>query len=163
MKAIVSGVSYELTKSDHRWLASGQPLPEIIVRLPNGNWLLRDGARLMELDVENISENQKQFSMRSGHKRFQVLLQNHSDVLLEKMGFRTTGVSTSASVRSPMPGLISKVLVEPGSNVLAGDPLFVLDAMKMENLVKAPVDATIKQVLIKIGDRVEKGQELILF
>ena len=163
MKAIISGRTYQLNASENRLMADDTALPEIVCQLPNGNWLLRDGGNLMELEVISQSKDRKQFKFKSGHQTFDVLLRDRSDDLLEKMGFQEAGMAQSSAVKAPMPGLISKVLVETGTVVSAGDPLFVLDAMKMENLVKAPVDATISAVLIKPGDRVEKGQELILF
>lgn len=163
MKAVISGRTFQLTASDNRLMADDLTLPEIVGQLPNGNWLLRDGGNLMELELIGQSKDRKQFKFKSGHQTFDVLLRDRSDDLLEKMGFHESGMSQSSAVKAPMPGLISKVLVEVGMVVSAGDPLFVLDAMKMENLVKASVDATVSAVLIKPGDRVEKGQELILF
>lgn len=163
MKAVISGKTFELSRQGDRWLADDCALPEIIRQLPNGNWLLREEGRLLEMEVESVSKDKKHFRIRSGDQKIDVVLRDRSDELLEKMGFRETGSAASASVRAPMPGLISKVIVEAGAVVSAGDPLFVLDAMKMENLVKAPVDGTVSVVLIKPGDRVEKGQDLILF
>jgi len=59
--------------------------------------------------------------------------------------------------------LVLKVLVAEGDEIKKGDNLFVLEAMKMENIIKAPADAAIKNIKIKPGDKVEKGQLLILF
>jgi biotin carboxyl carrier protein len=59
--------------------------------------------------------------------------------------------------------LVLKVLVAEGDEIKKGDNLFVLEAMKMENIIKAPADATIKSIKIKPTDKVEKGQLLILF
>jgi len=47
--------------------------------------------------------------------------------------------------------------------VLKGDNLFILEAMKMENIIKASADVVVKTVKIKPGDKVEKGQVLLLF
>ncbi|MBY0435500.1 MAG: acetyl-CoA carboxylase biotin carboxyl carrier protein subunit, partial [Cyclobacteriaceae bacterium] len=67
------------------------------------------------------------------------------------------------AVKAPMPGLIIDLRVNAGDTVKTGDPLLVLEAMKMENIIKAPGDGTVKQVKIKKGDSVEKGQLLIEF
>ena len=58
------------------------------------------------------------------------------------------------AVRAPMPGNILKVNVSEGSSVKAGDILFILEAMKMENEIVAPKNGTITSVSVKTGDTV---------
>ena len=53
---------------------------------------------------------------------------------------------------SPMPGLLSKVLVQVGEEVKAGQDLAIVEAMKMENVLSAERDATVKAILAKEGD-----------
>jgi biotin carboxyl carrier protein len=62
-----------------------------------------------------------------------------------------------------MPGLVLKVFAAEGMEVKKGDNLFVLEAMKMENIIKAPADVVVKTIKIKPGDKVEKGQILMVF
>jgi biotin carboxyl carrier protein len=62
-----------------------------------------------------------------------------------------------------MPGLVVKVLAEPGQAVAAGAGLVVLEAMKMENELKAPASGVVGAVLARAGEAVEKGQALIEF
>lgn len=58
-------------------------------------------------------------------------------------------------VSSPMPGNILAVNFTPGQAVKAGDVMFILEAMKMENEIVAPVSGTVKQVLVSKGSVVE--------
>ncbi|MCH5198768.1 MAG: biotin/lipoyl-binding protein [Oscillospiraceae bacterium] len=58
-------------------------------------------------------------------------------------------------VKSPMPGTILEVKVTPGQSVKAGDVMFILEAMKMENEVVAPENGTVKQILAGKGTAVE--------
>ena len=58
-------------------------------------------------------------------------------------------------VKAPMPGNILKVNVTPGSAVKAGEVMFILEAMKMENEIVAPADGTVKQVLVNKGSVVD--------
>jgi biotin carboxyl carrier protein len=62
-----------------------------------------------------------------------------------------------------MPGLVLKVFVSNGDEVKKGDNLFILEAMKMENIIKSPSDVSIKNIKIVPGDKVEKGQVLMQF
>ena len=64
-------------------------------------------------------------------------------------------------VITPMPGRVVKVLVTSGSQVVAGDPVLVIEAMKMENRVTAPIDGTIKTIHVKEGDQVNSDETLI--
>lgn len=60
-----------------------------------------------------------------------------------------------------MPGTILDVKVAPGAAVKAGDPLVILEAMKMENDIVAPKDGTVASVSVKKGDSVEAGTLLV--
>ena len=71
-----------------------------------------------------------------------------------------SGGADAAAILSPMPGKIVRVLVAAGQNVTSGEPLVVLEAMKMEHTMKAPNDAVIKGVHAAEGDVV--GQRAVL-
>ncbi len=62
-----------------------------------------------------------------------------------------------------IPGLIQKIYVEKGQKVRRGEPLLVLEAMKMKNDVFSPVNGIIKDILVKPGEVVKKNQILIQF
>jgi propionyl-CoA carboxylase alpha chain len=51
-----------------------------------------------------------------------------------------------------MPGLVRSIAVAEGQDVKAGDPLCIVEAMKMENILRAERDATVKAVKAKPGD-----------
>lgn len=68
----------------------------------------------------------------------------------------------AGEVKAPMPGLVLRVLVEPGQQVVAGAGLAVLEAMKMENQIKAPAAGVVSEVRVAAGTAVEKGQVLVV-
>lgn len=68
----------------------------------------------------------------------------------------------AGEVKAPMPGLVLRVLVEPGQRVEAGAGLAVLEAMKMENQIKAPAAGVVAAVRVEAGKAVEKGQVLVV-
>jgi biotin carboxyl carrier protein len=65
-------------------------------------------------------------------------------------------------IKAPMPGLVLKVLVTPGQAIKKGDPVLILEAMKMENVFKATSDATVKEIKVAELTAVEKGEVLIV-
>ncbi|EGF76798.1 hypothetical protein BATDEDRAFT_92361 [Batrachochytrium dendrobatidis JAM81] len=67
------------------------------------------------------------------------------------------------SVVTPMPCKISQVMVKVGETVKAGQPLMILEAMKMEHVIKSPIDGVIQRIMFKEGDLVGDGKRLIAF
>jgi len=65
------------------------------------------------------------------------------------------------SLEAPMPGLVLKVLVQPGSAVEKGTPLMIIEAMKMEHAILAPRDGTVAAVNCREGEMVQPGVDLV--
>ena len=71
--------------------------------------------------------------------------------------------SDETAVRSPLPGKIIDLRVKAGDTVSKGQPLLVLEAMKMEHTLTAPADGTVKSVRYAVGEQVPEGAELVEF
>ncbi|MEE8534499.1 MAG: biotin carboxylase N-terminal domain-containing protein, partial [Kiloniellales bacterium] len=71
--------------------------------------------------------------------------------------------SGAGRVTAPMPGKVTKVHVRPGQGVGRGEPLMILEAMKMEHTISAPGDGLVAEVHYRAGDLVEEGVELLVF
>ena len=67
------------------------------------------------------------------------------------------------NLSSGMPGKIVKVFVKPGQEVKEGEPLLIMEAMKMENEMRASRDVIVDEILVSDGDTVESGAVLISF
>jgi len=74
---------------------------------------------------------------------------------------RAQSASEHESAYAPMPGQVLKVLVAAGQQVAAGDPLVILEAMKMEQTLRASTAGVIEEVLVKQGDVVAPGDTLV--
>jgi biotin carboxyl carrier protein len=64
-------------------------------------------------------------------------------------------------IKAPMPGKIIDVLVREGSDVLRGEPMVILEAMKMQNEILSPVNGRIEKVTAKAGTNVMKDDVLV--
>jgi acetyl/propionyl-CoA carboxylase alpha subunit len=69
--------------------------------------------------------------------------------------------ASEESASSPMPGQVLRILVEPGHEVHPGQPLVILEAMKMEQTVRAHAEGVVDAVLVKPGQLVAPGQTLV--
>ena len=63
-------------------------------------------------------------------------------------------------MEAPMPGTILDVKAAVGDTVKAGQPIVILEAMKMENDIVAPADGKVTSILVKKGDSVNSGDVL---
>jgi 3-methylcrotonyl-CoA carboxylase alpha subunit len=67
----------------------------------------------------------------------------------------------SGSLAAPMPGRIVQVMSRPGETVKKGQPLLILEAMKMEHTITAPADGVVKEIHFAAGEQVLEGAELV--
>ena len=72
-------------------------------------------------------------------------------------------LADAAAFTAPMPGVVVKLLVEPGQTVERDQPLLILEAMKMEHRICAPADGTVGVFHFRAGEQVAGGEELLDF
>ncbi len=128
-----------------------------------GKWHLLHQGQSYHIEVEEANFSGKNFILRVNGFRHEVKLSDPYDVLINRLGLAKKVVHTVNDIKAPMPGLIGSVQVSVGQAVQEGDPVLILEAMKMENVIKSPADGTVKEILIGAGDAVEKGQVMIVF
>ncbi len=161
--ARVNNHVFEIGISDNGFSVNGQTVTWDIIRIGEGSFHILYNNQSYRAEVVKIDVASKCFTIKINGRHYPVALQDKFDVLLEKMGMNTNAVAKVNDVRAPMPGLIIDLKVKDGDRVKAGDPLLILEAMKMENIIKSPGDTTVKSVKVKMGDSVEKNQVLIEF
>lgn len=131
--------------------------------LPDGGFIVQLGQQKVVADVVSIDKQQKTVTLRLLSQKVTVQLKEPVDLLLEQLGMQQSSVRKINQLKAPMPGLVVRILVEEGQSVKAGEPLLILEAMKMENVFKAPVDVVVKQIKVSEKQAVEKNTELITF
>jgi acetyl/propionyl-CoA carboxylase alpha subunit len=69
--------------------------------------------------------------------------------------------SRDGRVKAPIPGKITRIFIQEGAEVQAGEPLLILEAMKMENEIRAPRDGVAGPIQVEPGEGVATGQVLV--
>jgi len=113
-------------------------------------------AEVLESDFLN-----KTFKIRIRGTNYTVQLNGPMDRLVKEMGLGLHTAQKVSEIKAPMPGLVLQLYVEKGQEVKKDDPLIILEAMKMENVIKSPGEGVVKDIPVKKGDAVEKGTILI--
>lgn len=114
------------------------------------------------LSIEE-GDNAKGFVLRMAGSAHEIEIKDKYDLLLKQLGMDKLMGAQQQDLKAPMPGLVLEVLVKAGDAIKKGEPVLVLEAMKMENVIKAPGDVTIKAVMVQPQQVVEKNEVLITF
>jgi biotin carboxyl carrier protein len=114
-----------------------------------------------EFAVVAADEEGGAWSLLSAGHRLDVKVLDLRALALREARRAAGGPAGAGLLRSPMPGMVVRVLVAVGDEVRSGQPLVVLEAMKMENELRAAGSGVVREVLVKAGEKVEKGGGLI--
>ncbi|RCH54609.1 acetyl-CoA carboxylase biotin carboxyl carrier protein subunit [Mucilaginibacter hurinus] len=144
-------------------LVNGNVINADIKRLNESTYHVINNNQSYTIEVVSFDKSAKTAQIKINGNTYNFSAKDQFDILLDKLGLSDLNTVKVSEIKAPMPGLVLKVFVEEGSEVKKGDNLFVLEAMKMENIIKSPADVTVKSLKIKPGDKVEKGQILIQF
>ncbi len=125
----------------------------------------RGGALSVAVNGEPVTAPPQAAAMRLASGQIAVMLAGETHMLAVYDPFAAADAAGEASdgIASPMPGKIVQLLVKPGDAVTRGQPLAVLEAMKMEHTLSAPADAVIDAVEVAAGDQVGEGAVIIRF
>jgi len=115
------------------------------------------------IEVVRAEPNKKRFTIRVNGRAYMVELADDLDQQIDRMGFQLRSTQSVTRIEAPMPGLILAVHVAAGAHVQEGDPLLILEAMKMENVILSPREGVIRQVAVQQGAAVDKKSLLVEF
>ncbi|MBV9496701.1 MAG: hypothetical protein JOZ54_20825 [Acidobacteria bacterium] len=135
----------------------------------------RDGStfRSGELAIELVAVRDREAEIRAGGKTHfvpfviqgaQVSFAFDGEIYTAEVaekGARTRAKHRDHSMSAPMPGVVLRILAQPGAVVAKGAPLVILEAMKMEHTITAPRDGTLAAINCREGELVQPGIELV--
>ena len=161
------------------YIQKGEAFLPVEVEDRNGILWIRVGETLFQLDPRRVANEQysvlvngKSFFVELVHPAPEMVFQidqreyaltvlNERQKIEREIFGRTERVHGHGEVRAPMPGLILRVEVQVGEEVTIGQPLLIMEAMKMENEIRAPIDGVVKEIVVEPHQAVEKEDLLI--
>ncbi|HRO42400.1 MAG TPA: acetyl-CoA carboxylase biotin carboxyl carrier protein subunit [Flavipsychrobacter sp.] len=153
--------TFTLSAHENQWMLNDTLVAIEVQQQPNGLISVLYNGKSFTAIVEKIDLKGKELVLRINGEQHKVVIKEEIDLLLSKMGLDLKAMQKTEPVKAPMPGMILKVLVEPGQQINKGDGLLILEAMKMENVLKANTTATVKAIKVEERTAVEKGAVLI--
>jgi len=148
-----------IDSENHSATLNDETISYELIEQDKGRRLLRVGTKLYKIDNVTVDGQQIEFTLDG--EWITATVKNEQELLLERLGFKTNSEKSVGVLNAPMPGKILSLLVEAGDEVEIGQPVAILEAMKMENELKAPCDGTVVEVSVSEGDNVEKNQPLL--
>lgn len=162
-KASIKENTYQIEFKQGQLLLNDAALSLELRPLDEGGYEACIGEKTWIADLVKADLEQKIVVLRIQNKKYTVSLKEPVDLLLEKLGITIRQAKKVNNLKAPMPGLVTKLLVAVGDVVRQGEPLLILEAMKMENVFKAASDVTVSAIRVTERQAVEKGEELIAF
>ncbi len=115
------------------------------------------------IETVGYDEEKKIVTLKVNNNTYQVSLKDKYDLLLKELGLSNMTTKVVKEIKAPMPGLVVAIQVEKGQEVKAGEPVLILEAMKMENVIKSPIDGVVKAIKTEKSNTVDKNAVLIEF
>ncbi len=122
--------------------------------------IIRNGRSVNVILLES-DETGKKLKVEVEGEFYTMLIKDELDQTLDTMGFNNVSAKQIKEIKAPMPGLVLEVSVEVGQEVVEGDRILILEAMKMENSICIHANAKIKKILVTKGQPVDKNQVLV--
>ena len=142
---------------------NGQSLLVDIKKVDDVTYHVISKGKAFKLNILDVDLKSKSMLVQVNGNSYHLDYKDHNDLLLEKLGLTSTEVQKEIELKAPMPGLIVEVKVSQGQLIKKGEPLAVLKAMKMENVLVAAHDCKIERILVEENQKVEKDEVIIQF
>ncbi len=148
------------TNNFHKIKINGSEYDSQITQLSRHTYKVKLNNKIFHITTNKLSNNELSFLV-DGHY-FESFVRTKLEDEAAKILSNKAVTQGEYNIKSPMPGLVLKIYKTSGAQVIEGEPILLLEAMKMENVIKSPATGIIKEIPIKEGKSVEKNQILII-
>lgn len=152
-----------IEKTNAEWQLLNKNASIDVLQTDINSWHVLYQNKTYTVHLIEYNKATKQVKVSINNKTATFTVKTELDNLLHSLGLDKVNVHKMQDLKAPMPGLIVDIKVKEGQAVQQGDPLLVLEAMKMENIIKATGSATVKSIKVNAKDKVEKNTVLIEF
>ncbi len=154
---------YDITVNDQHTIEIGKEQINNLdmIQQPDGTYHLLYENESYQIKVLEQDTGNKQLKLLVNGQAYHLKIEDEYDQLVRQLGLEIVKSQKVNEIKAPMPGLVLEVSVEVGQTIAKGDPLLILEAMKMENVIKSAGDGVVEEILIDKGAAVEKGALLI--
>lgn len=111
--------------------------------------------------VDILQSKQNKYEIFFNDISYSFTIETPFSLKRKKVLNKVRGKSDKEKLIAPMPGKIIDVMVREGAEISRGEPIYILEAMKMQNEINSPVDGTVTAVNIKPNTNVIKNDVLI--
>ena len=125
--------------------------------------ILSNGSKNFECKILKENSIDQSYIVKINGEISTIRLIKQVEKTIEKLGIQKGSQKNINILKAPMPGLILDVIVKESDLVKKGDPVIILEAMKMENILSSPVDGIVKEIKVNPQQTVEKNNILIKF
>ncbi len=155
--------NFEVEANNGDITIDGQAIDKDLVRIDNRTFHIIHKGKSYHAELVSINRDDKTCAVKVGTNIYSMQITDQYDELLHQLGMDNLTANKISEIKAPMPGLVIRILASEGDQVEKGGNLFVLEAMKMENVIKSVSDVKIKSIKVKAGDKVEKNQVVMVF
>ncbi|MFT3664227.1 biotin carboxylase N-terminal domain-containing protein [Piscinibacter sp.] len=136
---------------------------ETLLSIAEASWPFASAARGGARHDVTLGERRWTLSVHAVGERFAVFAPEASATLhiVDPIAHAGDAAGDGGRLSAPMPGKLIALLAQAGDAVKKGQPLAVMEAMKMEHTITAPRDGTVTELLYAVGDQVLEGEELL--
>lgn len=164
LESVVNGRTIKVETVGNKLKVNGEEHVLDVLDIQNGKYfhlLYKQHSYMFE--ILGFDKETKTYKIGFDGRTYEVGVKDRFDQLLHSMGLDNLSKPKVNEVKAPMPGLVLSIKVSENQEVKKGDPILILEAMKMENIIKSPADGIIGKINVTEKQAVDKNQSLVSF
>ena len=136
---------HAIVNESHQFEISDEQTNKLdFVKIDEHNFHILHENKAYKAELVVADFRKKRFEVKINGNFHSIAISDEFDLLVDKLGLSIVGSTKIKDVKAPMPGLVLDVSVATGQEVIKGDKLMILEAMKMENVIKSEGEGVVR-------------------